>query len=334
VAASRRRRAYIAPGDPSLTVSQSHRAQILVSSDRIAQNDARTSWEVNRYKLTQYHHVLHKTCLPKEWSLKDASIPAKETFCMEVYHWVRDNYDPIGHPLHALTMFVSFIFSGLLPFAFPLTSIKPPKACLDALPNLAAFIANLLWEARSKKGTKEINPFVTMVSTFVIAFMDERSLLARDLEDDRENMKQFLEKHSECASERRVLMADAPDTASKGITVLNVLVRFRLVTLLTSKCIRAGRWKHDFGPISEEELQAKWDNIKRCVSSDEQYGTYNAVVDFTGETMAKRLLENNWLQTRGHVERNPFTIATQASQSKKALGKRRQMDVDVDASSD
>ena len=197
----------IEPGHATLTPSQSRDAAILVSSDTIALGDPRASWSACRHRLSNYHKVLGKRCLPSEWSIEQASIQSKDAFCLEVYTWVRDNYDPT-RPLHAIATFLSLVFAGMLPHAFPPRSFDAPKKC--SMTELANYIADLPWEERSeKKGASLVPPFITMVSTFIIGVMDERSPLAAGLADlhfkhitseRRSEVKSFVDKHSESST--------------------------------------------------------------------------------------------------------------------------------------
>ena len=178
-------------------------AQFVEASEQTTLRDARTSWSACQYHLTGYHKVLHKEVLPHEWSYLNASLPKKKSnsekhFCMETYEWAKSIYDPVSNPLHALAMVISLIFVGMLPRVFPPTNLPQDTD----MRSLATKLANMSWEERTKKGVSHAGPFMTMVSTFVIAMMDNSSPLMQCLLGDNagsriDEVRDFFSKHSE-----------------------------------------------------------------------------------------------------------------------------------------
>jgi hypothetical protein len=114
---------------------------------------------------------------------------------------VKSVYDPISDPLHAMAMVIPLVFVGMLPRVFPPTDLPQDSD----MRSLATKMANMPWEERSKKGVSHGGPFVTMVSTFVIAMMDLSSLLMKCVltekaESRADEVGCFFNKHSESAS--------------------------------------------------------------------------------------------------------------------------------------
>ncbi|KAG6373976.1 hypothetical protein JVT61DRAFT_4603 [Boletus reticuloceps] len=101
-----------------LDVGHTQEAKLLKSCDMIALCDPQMSWSATCQRLTNYRKVLHKQCLPLEWSNMNASIQAKDTLSKEAYTWLLEAYDPIHKPLHTLAMLISIIFSGMVPRCF------------------------------------------------------------------------------------------------------------------------------------------------------------------------------------------------------------------------
>ncbi|KAG6373977.1 hypothetical protein JVT61DRAFT_4605 [Boletus reticuloceps] len=86
-----------------------------------------------------------------------------------------------------------------------------------------------------EKGATIAPPFITMVMTFIIAVMDPELPFHRC--KDPSLKKIFMSKHM-----------------SKGINVMNILLRFRLAQPLTTKILKGSQWCHDIAPISDDEI--------------------------------------------------------------------------------
>jgi hypothetical protein len=189
-----------------INAGRAREARFVEVSEQTALRDVGTSWSALQHRLTGYHKVLHKAVLPHEWSYLNASLPNKKSngrkhLCTETYEWVKSVYDPISDPLHAMAMVISLVFVGMLPRVFPPTDLPQDSD----MRSLATKMANMPWEERSKKGVSHGGPFVTMVSTFVIAMMDLSSplmkcVLAEKAESRADEVRYFFNKHSESAS--------------------------------------------------------------------------------------------------------------------------------------
>ncbi|KAF8427113.1 hypothetical protein L210DRAFT_865517 [Boletus edulis BED1] len=299
-----------------LTAPQTRNAEVMLSSDQIALKDPRASWSACHHRITNYHKILHKRSLPSEWAIRQASIQARDTFGLEVYQWVEANCDLTNNPLHAIALFIAHIFAGVIPNVFPPRTLGALK---DSTPTqLANYVANLPWEERrEKKGASQSPPFITMVSTFIIAIMDVRSPMATALnvvhfgkptDKQKDDVRSFYDKHS-----------------NKGISLMNTILRFRLATPDTTKVSKGARWRLDMTLIPPEEICAKWNRIKQCLKEDSAYGSYDAIVGLAGDHTAKTLLTNQWVKTRGRIQ-----VARDGQQT---LGRRRHVD-DLPSSDD
>lgn len=186
-----------------INAGRAREARFVEASEETALRDGRTSWSACQQRLTGYHRVLHKEVLPHEWSYLNASLPkarsdGRKHLCTETYEWARATYDPTTNPVHALGMVASLVFVGMLPRVFPPTNLPQD----GDMRSLATKLANMGWEERSKKGVSHAGPFVTMVSTFVMAMMDETSPVMQCMVGDGagtriEEVKEFFSKHSE-----------------------------------------------------------------------------------------------------------------------------------------
>ncbi|KAG6370418.1 hypothetical protein JVT61DRAFT_12030 [Boletus reticuloceps] len=179
-----------------LNMGRTQEVKLLELCNKIALRDALMSWSATRQRLTNYHNVLHNQCLPSEWSYKNASIQAKDTLSKEVYTWLPEAYDPVNKPLHALTKLISIVFSGMLPRCFPPSDFSTEG--ITHMPQLADILANMPWESCDKRGATIAPPFITMITTFIIAIMDPESPFHRC--KDLSCKKMFISKHSEYPS--------------------------------------------------------------------------------------------------------------------------------------
>ncbi|KAG9308132.1 hypothetical protein JVU11DRAFT_12486 [Chiua virens] len=266
-----------------LNPPQTRQTELVMSSQRIAHDDPRTSWSACRHRLSDFHKVLHKRSLPTEWNLSHVS---NTPFSKSVYEWVKANYDPTSNPLHAIAMFIALIYTGLTPKVFAPTTLNTSKHWSSV--ELADFYAMMAWtERKNKRGAKQLEPFVTMASGFIIAVLDKHSPLCDKVGTDSDDVKMFLDKHT-----------------AKGITLTNTILRFRLAKPFGKRVAKGPRWNQNTTPATAEEIKRMWDRIKHHLMTNKEYGAYDAVVELAGEHTAMLLLENEWVRTRGHIDSN------------------------------
>lgn len=178
---------------PKNNAPASQSQQILRASQRMVMEDPRSEWSACNIRLTNFHKILHKHSLPIEWKFDNSG----DEFQSEVYRWVAEHYNPLSKPLHALAIFISLIFAGLLPKIYPCEMQHPAN-----VNDIYQYVRSSPFVAKSsKKGASHTDPFITMVSGFIIAMMDPQSpLLQRNGTSDdqsRRKISNFLNKHSE-----------------------------------------------------------------------------------------------------------------------------------------
>jgi len=180
-------------------VSQSRQIMAVRTSQKIALDDPSSRWSACTIRLSNFHKVLHKNSLPTEWHFDNAS----DTFQRSVYDWVSQKYDPLSNPLHAIALFIALIFTGLLPKIYP-SEVPQPSSIQNIY---QAVRSSPFIEKVNKKGSTLPDPFITMVSGFIIAMMDSDSPLEKALSEQRggsadtntkTQVTNFLSKHSEC----------------------------------------------------------------------------------------------------------------------------------------
>ena len=102
---------------------------------------------------------------------------------------------------HAMAMFITLIFAGFLPHIY---SIKDLDKNTE-VPQIYEYLCTSSFVERLKKGHTDLMLFITRVSSFIIAMLDERSPLASALDKTHQGtvsaklmqqVKMFTCKHS------------------------------------------------------------------------------------------------------------------------------------------
>lgn len=166
----------------------------LQSSEAIELSDPRGEWNALSVRLNKFSSVLHKTILPNEWDKGAASLGTCSKYIIDTYNYVQNTFDP-AIPLHQLAIIISIAFAGLTPKIFA------PKVTKEQIPKqpdqLSAYIRGLEWVPRTaKRGATSQEPFVTMMSTFVIVMCDPESPISQRVRGGSD-IKEWLTKHCE-----------------------------------------------------------------------------------------------------------------------------------------
>jgi hypothetical protein len=152
-------------------------------AETTSKQDPSAPWKVPKL-ISEMGPLWKKRCLPVDWDLKHASIPntTKHAYIKETYLWVSTNFDG-EKTIHRLGIVLAIMFSRLLPnIAYPgeKESIIPEKLPLD---DLNRYIQELEWLTPTHKGVSQPEPFITMLSTYIIALGDSDSPLLKYLEE-------------------------------------------------------------------------------------------------------------------------------------------------------
>lgn len=196
------RTSLIKPNSSFLTANDTNILFAAQTSADMSMKDCRADWSASDVRLIEYHQYLHKTVLPIEWHLTSSSFAQPSSLTLNVYNWVSHNFNS-AKPLHALALFIAFVFAGLLPCVDHGEFINRPSSFTG--PQFLAYISNLDWIEAKRKGVREIGPFITMVTAFIITlgdtdcpywnvFQKGKSFSALLYSD--KDIKDFLSKHS------------------------------------------------------------------------------------------------------------------------------------------
>ncbi|KAG6373285.1 hypothetical protein JVT61DRAFT_6408 [Boletus reticuloceps] len=322
---------WLSLGTPSCTSSikpnssflSANDANILLASQASADmslKDCRADWSADD---------LHKTVLPVEWHLNSSSFAQSSSLTLNVYNWESHNFD-FSKPPHALALFIAFVFSGLLPYVDHEKFTNKPSTFTG--PQFMAYITGLGWENAKRKGVNEISPFITMVTAFIVTLGDSNCPDCNVFQKEKtsshhgysdKEIKEILSKHT-----------------SKGITLFNVFVCFKLANSHSLKVWKAAQWGVDITLKSQSQLADLWAEVENRLLEGKEFGGYNAVVFLACEKTARRLLEKEWVKTRGVVIPIPIggskpLSATSSSRflqgsSTSSLGKRQHQHTELE----
>lgn len=181
--------------DRYLTEGEKQQRQIEKVIVQMRDEDANGSWNIGDVmKLPTY---LNRAVRPAEWSLEHASVHVRnDTVVSRVYHWVDDNLD-MTQPLHQLAVFVGVMFT----YATPYISIKKDvKIIAQGEKSFHDIFKDLPWERTNKRdarGTVAGLPYLTMISTLIIALYEPTSPLRIRLDNQEGMSPEWTTKHGE-----------------------------------------------------------------------------------------------------------------------------------------
>ena len=150
----------------------------------VAQRAPSAPWSVPA-KLCQIGSLWKKTCLPNDWSLEHASLDHARShedrvYVSQTYDYVQSIYDGTNWKHH-----MALVFAILFSRVVPCISHEKPKSCPKASNNtkdITQAIKDLPWikaKSQNKRGVTAPRPYITMMSTMIIALMDDDSPLSK-----------------------------------------------------------------------------------------------------------------------------------------------------------
>ncbi|KAG2030241.1 hypothetical protein BDR03DRAFT_1017336 [Suillus americanus] len=299
-----------APSASFLTRRESIQVAALNSSAQVQLRDSRGDWSASEVRLNDFASVVHKVILPIEWNTDLASLSSCPQYIIDTYNYVQTTFNPLV-PIHHLSLIVSIAFSGLVPRVYAPTF---QKAGIPKEPHqLATYIRNLEWVSRPKRGGVNADPFITMVTTFIIALYDPESPTSL-----RSDLKEWVAKHS-----------------NKGITTL-ALCRLGLAKACTPRACFSSKWGTDIRALTSSEIAEKHGEVIRLIKTGGAYGGYDAIVYLMGKRTADRLAKNLYVKARplpvlGGATSHFSTAVSTPSSSSPSSFKRTMRDWDDDS---
>ncbi|KIN93084.1 hypothetical protein M404DRAFT_11489, partial [Pisolithus tinctorius Marx 270] len=271
----------------SSTLSRSNSALLMAqqASVQIQSSDPRGDWSAIDVQLTAFDSVLHKVNLPSEWDLSHIAGGSSPPYILEAYHFVRNTYDGTK-PLHRLAMISAIVCCGLLPKIFP--------PSLDRYPSNRSeyqhYVQDLDWVTRTgRKGINDPQPFITMVSAFVINLYEASSPISQRMRS-RADLRPWFAKHT-------AIIQQCTLPAAKGINSM-LLVRLGLATVETASGFRSAKWNIDIRPLPMTIIEEKHAEVVRLLKTGGKYGGFDAVRYLVGARAADVLNDHHYVLGR------------------------------------
>lgn len=170
---------YQIPQDNNISVEEAS----ALSAATVANQSPAAPWTVPE-KLSEMGVFWKKTVLPEDWSLQAASLDnARRTpgheYVWQTYEYVEQKYDG-RHWSHHMALVWAILFSRVAPFLF---FKKPDMFARDRDSRLITKdIRKFPWirsSSQNHRGITAPRPYITMLSTYIIALQDPNSPLSR-----------------------------------------------------------------------------------------------------------------------------------------------------------
>jgi hypothetical protein len=151
-------------------------------------------------KMHQMQDLWKKTCRPDDWNIEHASLHNVEAN----YKYVADTYEYVDNSFngskwqHRMALVWAILFSRVAPLISHKKPSSMPQSASESVVTKA--IRDLPWvmpASKHRKGIKSPKPFVTMVSTTIIALREPNSPLYKEAEKRNGFGKEWSDKHSE-----------------------------------------------------------------------------------------------------------------------------------------
>ena len=184
---------------PTTSVLQPHQQRtsaVQQKLQQILQEDADSPWKTSDIRVQDIHTILHRHMLPDDFIIPVLSPHEHASYVGETYRYVRENF-ALPETLHQLALIMGIIFSKLTPNVFTVKPEAVPSQATSTEHSTREYLNTLDWETRDKKGLTQQNIFVSMVTTYIIAFYDANSPLRNYIATHGHLGKSWTEKHCE-----------------------------------------------------------------------------------------------------------------------------------------
>jgi hypothetical protein len=178
----------------SVAAEKRSAAEQAAESLRLAEPNA--PWTAS-VPLNRLIDISNKTELPSDWSLKSASLTTADRLMSNTYEYIQGSYNG-GIWYHKMAILMAILFSRVTPRVFFKSSdLKTLTAGLTGA-QLTVKIRRFSWvnNESSRKGASNPLPFITMVSSYIIAILDESSPLNEHMARSKNSMGSWATKHS------------------------------------------------------------------------------------------------------------------------------------------
>lgn len=174
---------------------QAHLAGINVAREA-SLRDPTAPWALHNLTIGQLPSIMHKRRLPSDFDINDATLQPDGGYVTKTYEWLVDHYDGAS-PLHRFALLVGHMFSRMAPNLNhgPLPTAVSGRKVRAA--TITAEVRRSPWLYDVRRGLTAREPFVTMITTYIIAMSDPTSPLMQHLEFNSQTFGVWAKKHGE-----------------------------------------------------------------------------------------------------------------------------------------
>ncbi|KAF8308458.1 hypothetical protein F5887DRAFT_1092560 [Amanita rubescens] len=193
----------------------------------------------------------------------------------------------------------AILFSRVAPnLSYKKPNSKPKDASELAITKFVRDMPWILPISKHRKGIKSPKPFVTMMSTTIIALRDANSPLYRQAGTRNGFGKEWSEKHS-----------------IKEITPVN-MVRMGLAKAKSLKMITRACWKTNWEMCSDAEVKPLYNRVMEHLLKRHPYGEFLAVQEIFGRDVAMELEKKGEVIMPHNYQRQSVMVMSQGGKRK------------------
>ena len=243
-----------------------------------AAEDLSAPWKLTA-KLRDMGTLWKKTTLPNDWntvnaSLENARATAKSRYVAETYDYVEANYDGTNWRHH-----MALVWAILFSHVVPCVSHKKPTSYPNGSSSkeITKMVRDIPWIKADvkKRGVTDPQPYITMVSTTIMALRDPKSPLSMQAGKNKNALgNAWTYKHG-----------------TKEITPFN-MIRMGLARAESYAVIERPCWKSNWRFYTDAEVKPIYDRVMNNLLNCQPYGEFLAIEEIFGRKIAETLAKN------------------------------------------
>lgn len=251
-----------------------------------AAEDLSAPWNIPA-KLRDMGTLWRKKVLPNEWNIKKASVEHARAFehsryVAETYDYVGSNYDGTNWR-HHMALVWAILFSRVVPFVAHQKPTNYPKE--SGSTQATKMVRGIPWikAGEKRRGVTDPLPYITMMSTAIIALRDPNSPLSIQAGKNKDAVgKPWTDKHG-----------------TKEITPFN-MVRMGLAKAESYALIERPSWKSNWRFYSDAEVKPTYDRVMNHLLNGQPHGEFLAVEEIFGRDIANMLADKREVVAPAH----------------------------------
>lgn len=275
--------------------------QVQVIADVATQLHPSAPWSIP-VNLQEMGSLWKKTSLPIEWSILNASLGGgtkKEgsEVVEATYRWFEAGYDG-GEWKHHMALVFAILFSAILPNVHCCIKEKAKIGALSDAEEVDRALHLLPWRtstSETHKGLSAREPYITMVSTTILAMMLGESPLREYYQKNAALGTAWIEKHSKFLSSGRVHIGSNSCLDVKYITGVT-MVRIGIGRATGPGAAARPKLGTNWNIKSDGELKRLYRNVMEHLGKKD-HGAYFAIQEVFGAEMA------DYAAKKGRVKR-------------------------------